>query len=71
MHSRYFRCVCKPPGAGPCLGIWLRGSRYLCAVVFWAYLTITGNALLVKAIYIIRLSMVLLPPPCCLVHAHS
>ena len=31
-----------------------------CVVVLWSYLylTITGNALLVKAIYVIRLSMV-------------
>jgi hypothetical protein len=31
-----------------------RSSRYLCVVVFWSYLTITGNALLVKAIYVTR-----------------
>jgi hypothetical protein len=29
--------------------------------------TVTGNVLLVKAIYVIHLSMALLPPPCCLV----
>jgi hypothetical protein len=51
MHGRYFHCVCQPPGAGPYLSIWLlyrscpsRSSRYLCVVMFWSYLAITGDA---------------------------
>jgi hypothetical protein len=38
-----------------------------CVVMFWSYLTAIVNALLVNAIYAIRLSVVLLLPPCCLV----
>ena len=51
MHSRYVRYASQPSGAGPYpyLSIYLvscpsQSSRYLCVVVFWSYLTITGNA---------------------------
>jgi hypothetical protein len=74
-HSRYVRCVCQQSGAGLCLSICLAAPRgavdiYACVVImFWYYLTTTGNALLVKAIYVIHLSMYGPPasPPCCLV----
>jgi hypothetical protein len=52
VYSRHVRHVCQPPGAGPylCLSVGcsscpLRGSRYLCVVMFWSYyLAITGDA---------------------------
>jgi hypothetical protein len=66
MHNRYVRYVFQPSGAGPCLGIWLADPRGA-VDIYVSLCTITGNALLAKAIYVINLSVVLLPPPCCLV----
>jgi hypothetical protein len=49
VHSRCARYARQPSGAGPCLSIWLAAPRgpadiYVCVVMFWSYLTITGNA---------------------------
>jgi hypothetical protein len=57
-RSRCVRCVYLPPSQAQALAL---------VVMDWSYLTITGNALLVKANYVIYLSVVLLSPPCCLV----
>ena len=71
VNSRYVRYVYQPPGAGPYLSIWLAAPRgaadiYVssCFGPIWLLLV---TRILVEAIYVIRLSMVLLPPPCCLV----
>ena len=85
IKNRYPLCPLRIPAIGRRPLPWClvsccpsRSSRCLCAVVIWSYLTITGNALLVKAsrlayvssIYLSNLlgiSMALLPPPCCLI----
>ena len=69
MHSRYVRYEYQPSGAGPYLSIWLAALRgeadiSLCFGPTWL---LPVTRFLVKAIYVIHLSMVLLPPPCCLV----
>jgi hypothetical protein len=73
MHSLYVRYVHQPPGARPLpwYDIWLAAPRgaadiyvSLCFGPIWL---LPVTRLLVTAIYITHLSMVILPPPCCLV----
>ena len=58
VHSRYVRYVYQLSGAGPYLSIWLAAPRGAADI----YVPLCVWRLLVKAIYVIHLSTVLLPP---------
>jgi hypothetical protein len=68
LHSRYVRHAHRPSGACPHLSIWLAAPRGVAGVYvslcFGPIRLSPVTCLLVKAVCVIHLSMVLLPPLC-------